>query len=454
MSDRWEWLTLADVLLKQNNGKLVQQGWSPKCHDHPAERGAWGVLKTTSIQAGSFDPIHNKELPERLEPKPQIEVSAGDLLITCAGPRSRCGIPALVRSAPPRLMMSGKMYRLRADGRLDPRFLEYWLLSPRAQKLIDGMKTGISESGLNLTHSRFVRLPVPIPPLDEQRRIVDFLEDHLSRLDAADRQLAHAASKLAAIRARTLIGSLTASGVPDRIDAPPEPAGTADGLLPSLPRGWSWSRLGDVADVVGGITKDSNKQHDPTYVEVPYLRVANVQRGRLLLDDVATIRVSPAKADALRLLPGDVLLNEGGDRDKLARGWVWEGQIEGCIHQNHVFRARLREPRLDPYFLSLTANALGGKWAERNGKQSVNLASISLSVIRKMPVIVPAAGEAVRVVAAVRERQAQYDRLNNAITQARRQIAALRKSLLAAAFAGRLTGGQSPSAKVESLVSP
>ena len=166
---------------------------------------------------------------------------------------------------------------------------------------------------------------------------------------------------------------------------------------------------------------------------------------------MASIRVSPAKAEALRLQPGDVLLNEGGDRDKLARGWVWEGQIDHCIHQNHVFRARLREPQLDPY-LSWTANTIGGQWAERNGKQSVNLASISLSVVRKMPVIVPAAGEAVRIVAAIRERQSEYHRLVNAIAEARTRSAILRKSLLAAAFSGRLTSAAMSVSTTEDVV--
>ena len=148
---------------------------------------------------------------------------------------------------------------------------------------------------------------------------------------------------------------------------------------------------------MGGVTKDSKKQSLPGMVEVPYLRVANVQRGALKLDEVSSIRVTPQQAQALELRTGDVLLNEGGDRDKLARGWVWEGEVPSCIHQNHVFRARLRID-LDPYFLSFTANTLGGRWAERNGKQSVNLASISLSMIRRMPVIVPPEGVSARAV--------------------------------------------------------
>ena len=153
----------------------------------------------------------------------------------------------------------------------------------------------------------------------------------------------------------------------------------------------------------------------------------------------------------MALHPGDVLLNEGGDRDKLARGWVWQGQIDGCIHQNHVFRARITERRLDPYFLSLTTNSLGAPWAERNGKQSVNLASISLSMIKKMPVIVPPNGVAVRVVQKIREERESFDRLQRSIDEAVARSSRLRRALLAAAFSGRLTGHGSDRDVIEEL---
>lgn len=161
----WRAPALADLLVVQPNRKLVQQGWSPQCLASPAPAHAWGVLKTTAIQAGWFDDTQHKELPDGLAPRPAIEVKVGDLLITCAGPRARCGIPALVRSTRPRLMMSGKMYRFRPEPQLDAKYLEFWLLSPEAQRRIDRMKTGISDSGLNLTHSRFLQLPVPYPEL-------------------------------------------------------------------------------------------------------------------------------------------------------------------------------------------------------------------------------------------------------------------------------------------------
>ena len=182
----WEELTIKEVLSQLPNGKLVGQGWSPQCEPEPSGDDEWGVLKTTAIQAGRFEPEHNKRLPATLEPRPDIEVKPGDLLLTCAGPRKRCGVPCLVRDTRGKLMLSGKMYRFRPDtNQIEPAYLEYYLLSPRAQYDIDDMKTGISDSGLNLTHSRFFRLMVPIAPLTEQRRLVSIIEEQFSRIDNA-----------------------------------------------------------------------------------------------------------------------------------------------------------------------------------------------------------------------------------------------------------------------------
>ncbi len=211
-----------------------------------------------------------------------------------------------------------------------------------------------------------------------------------------------------------------------------------DGELQDLPAGWRWQRLHEVADVVGGVTKDASKQADPSFVEVPYLRVANVQRGRLDLRVISRIRVPPAKLEQLRLQPGDVLLNEGGDRDKLGRGWVWSGEVADCITQNHVFRARPRRDVIHPKLLSWSANTLGGPWCERNGKQSVNLASISLKRIRLMPVPVPPLDMQQGMVGRLERVHEHSARLTAAIDGQLARAAGLRRSLLSAAFSGRL----------------
>ncbi len=443
----WAQATLDD--LKSEEPRAITDGpfGSNLASRHYTDDGP-RVVRLQNIGDGRFEDARAHISQEHFESLRAHEVRPDDLLVASLGevlPRA-CLAPAWLGPA----IVKADCIRVRLGDRADPRWVLYALQRPDVRRWADEHRHGVGRPRLGLKTIR--EIPIPLPPLDEQRRIVELLEDHLSRLDAADKGLFLSVARLNSLREGQIVHALTAAAVPDRRDAALADVGTADGDLPSLPVGWSWARLGDVAHVVGGVTKDAKKQNDPSFVEVPYLRVANVQRGHLNLDTVTHIRVDPAKAKALRLEKGDVLLNEGGDRDKLARGWVWEGQIDDCIHQNHVFRARLHEARLDPYFLSWTTNTFGGRWAERNGKQSVNLASISLRMIKQMPVIVPAPGDAERVVAALRDALDSYDRLASSLKSARERGAALRRSLLAAAFSGRLTGSAPDLSVAEEMI--
>ena len=138
------------------------------------------------------------------------------------------------------------------------------------------------------------------------------------------------------------------------------------------------------------------------------------------------------------LRPGDILFNEGGDRDKLGRGWVWEGQIENCIHQNHVFRARLTDSDFDPYFVSMHANAWGRQWFESRGKQTTNLASLSLTTLKSFPVPAPSLEDQQSVVAELQSIAGSEDRLRSDLDRVDRRSKTLRRAVLASAFSGRL----------------
>ena len=207
------------------------------------------------------------------------------------------------------------------------------------------------------------------------------IEEAFSLLDAGEAGLHATRTRLKRMRDSVLAAAVTGQLVPqDPTDTPAERLLRELGIealgdvqdLPPVPAAWRWATLGKVAEVVGGVTKDAKRQNDPGSVEVPYLRVANVQRGYLDLTTVTTIRVPRSKAEQLTLRPGDVLFNEGGDRDKLGRGWVWEGQVADCIHQNHVYRARLATG-LELKLLSWWGNTFGRAWFEFDGKQTTNL---------------------------------------------------------------------------------
>ena len=200
---------------------------------------------------------------------------------------------------------------------------------------------------------------------------------------------------------------------------------------------WCEVKLNDIAEIQGGVTKDAKKQalNDE---EVPYLRVANVQRGYLDLTEVKTIRVPASKLEGLLLKPGDVLFNEGGDIDKLGRGWVWEGQIERCSFQNHVFRSRLNEKSDQPKYVSWWGNSKGLDYFLRAGKQTTNLASINKSVLGNLPISLPPALEQAEIVRRVESLFAWADSLEARHAAAGAHVERLTPALLAKAFRGEL----------------
>ncbi len=192
---------------------------------------------------------------------------------------------------------------------------------------------------------------------------------------------------------------------------------------------WKTSPLKRIATIQTGLTL--GKVYDGPLIERPYLRVTNVQDGHLDLEDITTIEVPAAVAKRVELQPGDVLMTEGGDLDKLGRGFLWKAEIEGCLHQNHIFALRCFPHKLIPKFLTyLTASQYGRDYFEATGKRTTYLASTSSTKVGAFPVPLPPLAEQKRIVAYL---EASCAALEAAVAAKRRQLEtldALRKSLI------------------------
>lgn len=152
---------------------------------------------------------------------------------------------------------------------------------------------------------------------------------------------------------------------------------------------WQKVLLQDCCTLHPGIMK-GKRYSDNDLFEIPYLRVANLQDGYLDLSEIKTLKVSRQDIEKYALLPGDVLLTEGGDFDKLGRGTVWKGEIEPCIYQNHIFCVRPKKNLILSEFLSFQTNSKYGKnYFLKCAKKTSNLASINSSQVKKFPVILP-----------------------------------------------------------------
>jgi type I restriction enzyme S subunit len=222
--------------------------------------------------------------------------------------------------------------------------------------------------------------PCPRPPADEQRKIAAVL-GKVQATVAVEGDLVRVARELK----QTALRQLFTRGLRN------EP--TRESRYGTVPAAWGEAVLSECAYVQTGIAKNS-KNHRPDDIEIPYLRVANVQDGRLDLREMKNIQVSAKDAEACLLQIGDVVLTEGGDFDKLGRGFIWEGQIERCVHQNHVFAVRTNRDRLDPRFFAYLAQSPYGKaYFLSVAHKTTNLACINTTKLRAFPLLLPSPAE-------------------------------------------------------------
>ena len=210
-TDSWPLQVLGNVI------KSFDQGKSPQCENRPAPEGEWGVIKTTAVQHGFFLEAENKRLPDTLSPRPEHELKPGDLLITRAGPRTRVGVACLVRTVRSCLLLCDKTYRLRLDeAQMLPEFLELLLNDPVRMIEIDGLKTGTSESGMNVTQTKVRELLIPVPSIHEQAIVVERAQRLMRLADSivgkTDAAVGRVHRSLQAVLAKAFRGELQQTG--------------------------------------------------------------------------------------------------------------------------------------------------------------------------------------------------------------------------------------------------
>ena len=180
----------------------ISQGWSPKCERNPVLNDTeWAVISTTAIQPMNFVFTENKRLPESLLTREKHVIEIGDIMITRAGPRSRCGICCMVRETKNRLLNCDKVYRLRVKKDIVlPEYLETVLNAPDFVQKIEFCKTGGSDSGVNLTQERFLNILIPIPTIKDQKFALEEIQSRLSVCDSIEQTVDSALQQAEAMR--------------------------------------------------------------------------------------------------------------------------------------------------------------------------------------------------------------------------------------------------------------
>ncbi|MGA1410088.1 MAG: restriction endonuclease subunit S [Prochlorotrichaceae cyanobacterium] len=274
-------------------------------------------------------------------------------------------------------MSFGHPYVMKTSGCIHDGWL---VLSPKNQNIdqdyfyhLLGSKTIYNEfcrraSGTtvkNLNIGLVKDISIPLPPIAEQKRIAAIL-------DKADgiRRKQQEAIRLTEELLRSTFLEMFGDPVTN-------------------PKGWRVKRLEEFCTIQSGIAK-GRKIDNSQAISVPYLRVANVQDGYLDLSEIKELDVLAADIKRYSLEYGDVLLTEGGDPDKLGRGAVWYGQIESCIHQNHIFAVRPNSSIAEPEYLSaIIGSSYGKRYFLKAAKQTTGIATINKTQLRNFPVLLP-----------------------------------------------------------------
>lgn len=308
----------------------------------------------------------------------------------------------------------------------EPRFVAYVLQASRDFLLSLGSGGGQP----NLNAEKIKNFVIPCPSIFKQKNIVEYLDEKTAVIDhlitAKQRLL-----KLLDEKRRALITHAVTRGLDSAV--PLRDSGVE--WIGRVPQHWDVVNLKMLADVRTGVAK-GRKLDQNRAVSMPYLRVANVQDGFVDLSDISEIEVLPEEISRFSLQKGDVLMNEGGDADKLGRGAVWSGEIDPCLHQNHVFAVRCL--RVNPYWLSLVTSSESAKaYFESRSKQSTNLASISATNLKELPVPLPSLEEQSRIVTEIDSENRKLENLKKVLQKTIVLLQERRTALIAAAVSGQ-----------------
>ena len=199
--------------------------------------------------------------------------------------------------------------------------------------------------------------------------------------------------------------------------------------MTDLPAGWCWVQLADVADVQGGIQKQAKRR--PVQNKYPFLRVANVQRGRLNLDDVHEVELFDGELARFELRKGDLLVVEGnGSPDQIGRAATWDGSIANCVHQNHLIRVRATAALLPEYLEMVWNSPLVARRLREVAGSTSGLYTLSTAKLKSVFLPLPPLAEQRRMVAVLDDHLLRNEAARNLVAQAYRRFASLRRRAL------------------------
>jgi type I restriction enzyme S subunit len=399
-------------------------------------------------------------------------VPAGSVLLVVRSGILAHTLPVALAAVP--VTLNQDMKAITPTSEVVPDFLAYYLVSAGSRILRDCSKAGTTVASVEFSALKLHA--APLPPLDEQHRIVDAIETHFSRLDAAVASLTRAKANVKRARASVLKAAVEGRLLPteaalaraearnyepasvllDRILAERKAAWAASGArgkyaepvkpdtadAPALPEGWTYCRIDTAGDVQLGRQR-APKNHDGPHMR-PYLRVANVFEARIDLSDVMEMNFTPEEFETFKLEPGDILLNEGQSPHLVGRPAMWNGERPGMCFTNSLVRFKAGPAVLPAYALAVFRAQLAARRFMKLVTITTNIAHLGAQRFAAVEFPLPPLAEQHRIVAEVDRRLSVLDALDASADANLARCARLRQSILKRAFEGRLVPAEAP----------
>ena len=436
-------------------------------------------MRAVGVEGSGF--IATETRPYQQVKRGYTAFRSGDIITAKITPCMENGKTMLVPEVPGGICFgSTEFHVVRPNEGINGKWLELYLLRQDTRREAQ-LKMAGAVGQMRVPASFLQSLQVPVPPRCEQSRVAQAVEELSLDLATGVAALERCREKLHRYRASVLKaaveGDLTAdwrSAHPDAEPAstllqrilaerrehweqeqlrtytekgktPPknwkakykEPVAPELADLPSLPAGWEWVGFDQIGAIQGGLQKSPARA--PKRNHFPYLRVANVRRGRLQLDELHRFELTPQELRKLRLETGDVLLVEGnGSRTEIGRCALWNGEVEDCVHQNHIIRVRLATSVL-PQYINIFLNSPIGQFAIQQAASSTSgLYTLSVNKVKRLSLPLPPTAEQQAIADCVEGHAAGIEQIDTTLTDKLSSATRLRQSILHQAFTGNL----------------
>lgn len=462
----WSWARLGSLVLESG------AGWSPNCEPRPREGDEWGVLKVSAVSWAEYRPEENKALPAHLDPRPEHEVQTGDFLVSRANTADLVARSVVVESTPRRLMLSDKIVRLKLAQSCNRRFVNLANSCPDARRYYGAIAGGTSSSMKNVSREQILNLPVPVPPVSEQHRIVAKVDELMALCDRlgaeqADAEATHVKLVEALLASLTqahdaadfraswqqlaehfhalftteasvdalkqtvlqlgIMGRLTATSASSGVEKPASPCAE---VAFEIPDEWRWCSFGECWE---------SSFYGPRFGKgdyvsaggVPTIRTTDMSSDGLIhLKSPPEVVLSEEQLQTYGLKKGDLLVTRSGSIGTMALFMLEMDAIPSA----YLIRIRFLPTLLPRFGLIYLRSPMGQRLLGLN-TTSVGVPNVNATKMATFPLALPPLEIQQQIVEKVEELLALCDQLNLHISQARQQHECLASVLVEQAIA-------------------